>query len=86
MRLAPGRLAIWRSQSGVATANDPTTPVPTAIPLSERESFLWEAASARISPPLPEATAGCKAALARVRQAKDHLRVVMEEAEWEGFN
>ena len=37
-------------------------------------------------PPLPEATAGCKAALARVRQAKDHLRVVMEEAEWEGFN
>ena len=37
-------------------------------------------------PPLSEAVAGFNAALARVRQAKDRLRVVMEEEEWERCN
>jgi type I restriction enzyme M protein len=33
-------------------------------------------------PPLPEAIADFKAALARVREAEDRLRVVMEEGGW----
>jgi type I restriction enzyme M protein len=33
-------------------------------------------------PPLPEAIADFKAALARARQAEDHLRAVMEEGGW----
>jgi type I restriction enzyme M protein len=33
-------------------------------------------------PPLPEAIAGFKAALARVREAEDKLRTLMQEGGW----